>query len=77
MYPYRMDSSYRPPWWKGADDTEKNLIAQRKDIVDRLQQNSPVLILMSGRRLERLTQWLIILTIVLSVLTALSVITRL
>jgi hypothetical protein len=48
----------------------------KRPIYERLQRNTPVLIYASGKRLELLTKWLIALTIILSVLTLISIITR-
>jgi hypothetical protein len=49
--------------------------ARRK--LEELRGMTPILLFVSQRRLERLTRWLILLTAILSVLTALLIITRL
>lgn len=57
------------------DEPTRYLQIDKAPIFKRLQDATPILIYGQGRRLERLTRFLIILTGVLSVLTAISIIT--
>lgn len=53
--------------------TEELLQVDKDEVFGRLQKRVAILIYASGRRLERLTRWLIVLTLVLAILTIVSV----
>ncbi|MDG6921414.1 MAG: hypothetical protein JRN59_07790 [Nitrososphaerota archaeon] len=65
-----------PPEPEPELTTEELIQMDSTKIYERLQKRMPILLVMSSRRLERLTRWLIVLTLALAVLTVASFILR-
>lgn len=60
-----------------AERQAKEMDGFTRETQEKLQYLIPIMVLNSSRKLERLTRWLIILTLVLSVVTAISILQRL
>lgn len=72
------ENEFNPPRpeddYEFEEDPTKYLEIDTAPIFERLQKKTPILIYASGRRLERLTRWLILWTIVLAILTIVTLI---
>jgi len=61
----------------GRGSSPKEIGGFTKETQEKLHYLIPIMILVSGKKVERLTRWLIALTLVLSVLTAILILQKL